>query len=271
MNAPVDRLVHRLRLKPGESPTSWTGEGGVNALNAGGRLFGGFVMAQTIMAAGLSTPDRRIHMLQQVFLRAGRADLELSYDVTTIHDGRTYKSMTVAVHQDGELISHAQVGASAGIDGPDRWEEPARDVVAPADAVDRHRHLGRENWDDQPVEFRYDPARDESNDPTLEVLFRAAGDLPDEPLVHQALLGFATDRALSRVPYKPHRGLGDAWSATLNHTIWFHRPIDLGGWHRHIMDSPSMGDGRGLAQGHVYADDDRLVASVTQEATFRPA
>lgn len=266
---PVQRLLHRLDLTAGEAPGHWFGKAGENALNGSGRLFGGMVVAQAMVAAARSDLDRRIHSVQQVFLRAGKADVELEYHVTDMLVGRTYRSVAVDVRQRGELISHAIVGLTSGIDGPDRQASPP--VVASREGmVNRDQHRGRADWEDRPIEFRFDPVEETDRQPESSFWIRPVGDFEAAPYLHQALLGYASDRALMSVGWKPHHDLArQSAGATLNHSLWFHRPVDFTDWHSFVTHSPTLVDGRGLINGQIHTAAGELIASATQEGTFR--
>jgi acyl-CoA thioesterase-2 len=65
--------------------------------------------------------------------------------------------------------------------------------------------------------------------------------------------------------YKP-----EAMSASLDHAMWFHAPVQFDKWHLYTMDSPFGGGGRGFNRGSIYTQDGQLVASVAQEGLMRP-
>ena len=137
------------------------------------------------------------------------------------------------------------------------------------ETVNRDEFLRRPKWDDQPVEFRIDPARDDDGVPSLDTWVRAAGRIEGDLLLHQALLGYATDRGLMRTGWKPHRADGDFTGATLDHSIWFHRPLDLNDWHLFAKHSPTMNDGRGLIHGSIHSAAGTHVATTIQQGTYR--
>ncbi len=248
----------------------WLGEAGANALNMNNRLFGGMVVAQAIVAAGRTDPARTIHSVQTVFLRPGRADVGLCHRVTRVFEGRTYAGMRVDVIQQGEVtIAHAFVGTTHRIDGPDR-QDPAPAAAALDSTVNRDHARGRPGWDNQPVTLRIEPDKVKTTEPDQQVLFRPAGSMPEDPVVHQAVLGYATDRALMQVAWNPHSPSGDYKGSTLDHTIWFHRPVIFDDWCSHTMHSPTISGGRGLVHGQVHDPAGGLMASTAQQGTFRP-
>jgi acyl-CoA thioesterase-2 len=101
---------------------------------------------------------------------------------------------------------------------------------------------------------------------------RAIAPLPDDPMVHRALLAYASDHGLLRAAMLPH-GLsfmsGQVRPASLDHAMWFHRDFRMDDWLLYVLDSPSAGGARGLCRGSLYARDGRLVASAAQEGMLR--
>lgn len=272
VSTPVERLLYRLELEEGATngaTTSWHGEAGENALNMNNRLFGGMVVAQTIAAAGYTDRERSIHSVQQVFLRGGSATQPLRYDVERLFTGRTYASLRVSVHQGDQVIAHAQVGLTAGIEGPDRQDvAPARPDRATARNRDELRN--RPNWDDQPVEMLIDPATEGDGLPDMATWIRPAGPMPADPLMHQAVLGFVSDRGMMSVAWKPHGERDAMKGATLDHSMWFHRPLVFDDWHSYVMHSSTIAGGRGMNHGVIHDEQGRHVATTLQQGTIRP-
>ncbi len=96
------------------------------------------------------------------------------------------------------------------------------------------------------------------------------GKLPDDPLLHTAMLVYATDRTLLSTAARPH---GIPWeeqlSASLDHAVWIHRPVRMDGWLLYTGESPVAHAARGLNFGAVYEADGTRVASVAQEGLIR--
>jgi acyl-CoA thioesterase-2 len=101
---------------------------------------------------------------------------------------------------------------------------------------------------------------------------RAVAQLPDDPLVHQAVLAYASDYGLLGAALRPHgvtfRDPG-VMVASLDHAIWFHRPFRCDDWLLYVVESPSSGAGRGFSRGTFFSRDGTLVASVAQEGVIR--
>ena len=104
------------------------------------------------------------------------------------------------------------------------------------------------------------------------IWMRAIAPLPDNPVVHRALLAYASDHGLLRAAMLPH-GLsfmsGQVRPASLDHAMWFHRDFRMDDWLLYVLDSPSASGARGLCRGSLYSRDGRLVASTAQEGMLR--
>jgi acyl-CoA thioesterase-2 len=101
---------------------------------------------------------------------------------------------------------------------------------------------------------------------------RLHGELPDDPVLHRALLAYVSDFHLVGTATLPH---GLSWDedslvmASLDHAMWFHRSCHLDDWMLYACDSPSTSGGRGLSRGMIYDRTGRLVASTAQEGVIR--
>ncbi len=276
MSEAIGRLLHRLDLEPGEAGdgfATWKGTAGQHALNMGNRLFGGFVFAQTIVAAGRTDPERDVHSVQQVFLRAGNASDPLEYRVEQLFSGRTFASVRVEVHQGGQIISHSQVGLTLRSEtmraaSPDR-QKPAPVLASRDTMANRDVLRNRPNPHDQPVEMLIDPEQENDGQPFVATWTRPSGPLPDDHLMHQAVMGFTSDRGLMSIIARPHAKAGAFRGATLDHSIWFHRPVRFDDWHSYVMQSPTLSEGRGLSRGEFHHADGTHVASTQQQGMFR--
>ncbi len=59
-------------------------------------------------------------------------------------------------------------------------------------------------------------------------------------------------------------------AASLDHALWFHRPVKIDDWLLYAQDSPAAGGARGFARGQIFDQAGNLVASVAQEGLIRP-
>jgi acyl-CoA thioesterase-2 len=113
-------------------------------------------------------------------------------------------------------------------------------------------------------------------DPTAEpgrVWLRVERGLPDDPLLHQALLTYASDISLLDNIIRPHGRsgpLGPMMMASLDHAVWFHRPLRVDEWLLYAQESPIAAGARGFARGQLFTRAGALVASVAQEGLMRP-
>jgi acyl-CoA thioesterase-2 len=244
-----------------------------------GRLFGGMVAAQCVTAAGRTVAEgRMLHSLHGYFLRPGRHDVPIRMLVDRIRDGRTFTTRRVKAHQGGEAIfnmsasfarpeegiSHQAPAPDApGPEGLPEWEEMR--ATSLGDAAERRR---------SPIELRtLDPpptAAGERSPPHQRNWMRVRGRLPEDPLVHAAMLVFASDRTLLTTAARPH-GLpwGKRFSASLDHAVWIHRPVHFDDWILYASESPVAHAARGLIFGGLHYRDGRRVASVAQEGVIR--
>jgi acyl-CoA thioesterase-2 len=129
----------------------------------------------------------------------------------------------------------------------------------------------------RPIEMRSSDARSyfqggEAKDPTSEVWFRAREPIGDDQHMHQVICAYASDMNLLSTAMRPHKVHWQTpgfQSASLDHAMWFHKPINFNDWHLYSQDSPSASGGRGFIRGSIFAADGTLVASVAQEGLMR--
>jgi acyl-CoA thioesterase-2 len=246
-----------------------------------GRLFGGLVLAQSVAAAYRTVEGRPIHSLHAYFLRPGRHDVPVRYVVYRIRDGKSFTTRDVVAYQSGEAIFNL----SASFTNP----EPGYDHQEPMPAVPPPDNLPEwaffrpgkdelpeemQRWvRERPIEVRAietpDPKPGET--PTRRVWMRPKGELPEDPLVHAAVLAYSSDMGLLSTARPTmqrwrHRGM----AASLDHAIWFHRPPRFDGWILYTSESPVAHAARALIFGHMYRPDGTLIATVAQEGLVRP-
>lgn len=254
-----------------------------------GRVFGGQVIAQSLVAASRTVEGRAVHSLHGYFMLAGDPSIPILYEVDRIRDGRSFTTRRVVAIQRGEAIFAMMASFHA--------DEPGLTHQLPMPRVKRPDELpGGEDlkpfiaelpesrrgfWTRQrPIEIRpVDPERyfrrrptGEPGDPHQAVWFRAGGALPDEPALHRVVLAYASDMTLLDSAAVPHgRSVvnPDIQAASLDHALWFHEAFRADQWLLYAQDSPWSGHARGLGRGLIYSEDGRLVASVAQEGLIR--
>ena len=249
-------------------------------------VFGGQVLGQAMMAASRTVQQRMAHSMHAYFLRPGNPRQSIDYEVQRVRDGGTFTVRRIIARQDDREILTAMVSFQIAEEGfehqhdypgaPDPEglvsEQQLREKMGPYIPEERRENLLRERAIDIRPVNPSDPLEPEPGPPHKQNWFRAQGSLPDDPVLHRALLAYASDFGLLTTSMKPH-GLGISSPgmqvASLDHAIWFHRPLRMDDWMLYDMDSPSASSGRGMNRGSVFSQDGTLVASVAQEALIR--
>jgi len=252
-----------------------------------GRLFGGMVAAQSVVAACRTIgEDRPLHSLHAYFLRPGRHGVPIRFTIDRIRDGKSFSTRRVIAHQGGEAIFN--LAASFARPEPGISHQGAMPEAPPPETLEdwetvRARALGLRLDRDSAVEVRLGDGYDfadpgKTYEPKQRNWIRVKGALPDDPVVHVAVLVYLTDRTLLSTAARAH-GLpwGKRLSASLDHAVWIHRPIARGSfmldesWMLYASESPVAHAARGLIVGGIYTGDGVRFASVAQEALIRVA
>jgi acyl-CoA thioesterase-2 len=251
-----------------------------------GRSFGGQVAAQALMAGMRSVPEEFfVHSMHSYFLLPGDPTGSIVYDVERIRDGRSFLTRRIVARQHGRPIFYMTANFHKDEEGFEHQDAmPA--VPPPERGVDllqvmRERsHLEgqrlAEEW--AAVEARavgHSLAGGLEDDPAhpsrQRIWLRISGSLPDDPHVHLGAFTWASDISLLGASLAAHTlDHGNAQMASLDHTIWFHRPFRADEWWLYDQVSPSAQGGRGLSIGYVYTHDGRLAATTAQEGLIRP-
>ncbi len=267
-------LLERLRLERGTEDL-FLGDPGPGE----GTLYGGLVAAQGFLAAAASgvEPARPLHSLHGTFLRPGRHDVPIRYAVERIRDGRSFTTRRVRAEQAGDEI----FGMTASFALPEEGishQDPMPEAAAPESLRDwdelRAELLGGSPQAPTPIEVRlcdpYGREPDPARAPRQRAWLRVRGELPEDPLVHTAVLIYASDRTLSAAAIRPH-GLRarQGMFASLDHAVWIHRPVRLEGWILYASESPAAHSARGLVFGALYTRAGLRLASVAQEGLIR--
>jgi len=249
------------------------------------RLFGGQVAAQALAAAQRTVEEHRVHSLHGYFLRGGDPKTPVTYTVDRIRDGRSFSTRRVVALQNGKAIFNTSISFHADEDGfehQDPMPEGADPETLPTWA-DRAEELKgkipeeRREWmmRERAIETRSGlPHSMFSGEPSTEpnpVWIKANGDLPDDPDIHAQLVTYASDIAFVDNMYRPHRrkDTPGVMLASLDHALWFHRPVKLDDWLLFHQDSPSAFGARGFARGAIFNRAGVHLASVAQEGVMR--
>jgi len=267
MPNPIERLLARLDLEE-EGSRCFIGGSGPGGTGFKDRLYGGLVAAQAYVAAARTVDVGPIHSLHLYFLRPGRASLPIRYEVEDIKQGRRFQARQVRAVQDDQVIFQMMASFSENQPGVEH-QDAMPDMPAADTLPNRDQARGKSGWDQQPIDLRTDDPDGHGDDPDHWIWMRPMQPLVDDPILHTAALVFATDRAFIRTVSLPHKDAGEFAGASLDHTIWFHAPIDFNDWHLHAMHSPVARHERGLVFGAIYRADGTRVATTAQEGAIR--
>jgi acyl-CoA thioesterase-2 len=247
------------------------------------RVFGGQVAGQALVSAARTVENgAQVHSLHAYFLRPGDPRVPILYLVDRIRDGRSFTTRRVVAIQHGLAIFN--LSASFQLPEEGLVHGMAMPDVPPPEEVPDWRtqwapvaHLVPERFErPRAIDLRYvsgaPPTRSGSSESRQQVWLRAAGTLPDDPVVHTCLLTYVSDMTLLDTALLPHgtSSLDDTvLMASLDHAMWFHQPFRADEWLLYDQETPAASGGRGLTRGEVFRRDGTHVASVVQEGLIR--
>ena len=252
-----------------------------------GRIFGGLVIAQALLAAYKTVENRHCHSLHCYFIRPGDGSVPILFDVDRSRDGKTFTTRRVTAIQHGQQIFNLAASFQEPEEGLEH-QDAMPDVPSP-DQLESEEKLRRQVTDKLPPKMREMAQRprpielrpvDPQNfmggkvmDPFQNVWMRASTPIdPNDVVMNQVVLAYASDMSFLSTSMRPH-GMG--WqtpglqSASLDHAIWFHRPSSMNEWHLFAQKSPSSSGARGFNTGEIFTHDGKLVASCVQEGLMR--
>jgi acyl-CoA thioesterase-2 len=239
-------------------PPDWFGE----------YLFGGFVIAQALAAATREAPEnRRVHSMHAYFLRPIVSTAPISYRVETLREGRTFTTRRVAARQFDKPALELTCSFSDAVDRDVYvYDLPAPSPVPAPGTIETEGGPGP--WIAGFLGAT-PPRADGTRESTHRMWFRIPADLPGDPHLHTALLGFATD--WTGIGGRPLHLDGDTQGmVSLDHAAWFHRAARADEWLFYDVHSLVNAGGRGLLRGVMRAEDGKIVASVVQEMRLTP-
>ena len=260
---------------------------GFNRDIGSGRVYGGQALAQALVAAARTVePDRWVHSVHCYFILPGDVKAPIIYDVARLRDGRSFTTRSIVAIQHGRAIFNLaasfhidEPGAAHQIDMPD--VPPPDDLPRDLDMIRAKAHLIPERirpifTQERPIDFRpvdpVDPFNPEKRPPIQYLWIRALEPMPDDPLIHQAVLAYASDYGLLRTALYPHQlslMQPNFQAASLDHAMWFHRKVRADEWLLYAIDSPVAAGARGFTRGSIFTQDGVLVASTAQEGLMR--
>ncbi len=238
----------------------------------GSVVFGGQLLAQSMLAGASADPSKVIKSIHTVFARGASTGAPLEFDVDVMQAGRSFASAAVTARQGDRLCTRSLVLLHAPDPDLVRHQPEAPAVGPPESAVASEHSTGF--WELRTVGGVDIADPDATGPAVLDVWTRFPG-APADPARNQALLAFATDGFLIGTAMRPHPGVGQALAhrtistSVITHTLTFHAPVDAGRWMLLSHESPAAGQGRSYGRAHVYAGSGELVASYVQENMIR--
>ncbi|KAF3793567.1 Acyl-coenzyme A thioesterase 8 [Nymphaea thermarum] len=251
-----------------------------------GHVFGGQLIAQALTAA-TKTVDclKLVNSLHCYFILAG--------DVQRAREGKSFATRRVDATQNGNVIFSLlasfqkpemgfehQVATMPSVPEPETLQSVEvlreRYLTDPRLPADYRNRLARKKYIPWPIEVRFcDPpesVKQRKTQPSDRYWFRARGKLSDDPALHSCVVAYASDLIFLSTSLNPHRVNGvRATSLSLDHAIWFHKPVRADDWLLYVMESPIANSARGFCTGRMYNKNGELLVSLTQEGLIRKA
>lgn len=251
-----------------------------------GRVYGGQVLAQCVVAAAATLPeDRLIHSLHGYFLRAGDVSEPIEFGVERLRDGRSFSARRVHAYQknapilsliasfqdEQEGLEHSEA-MPTGLPQPQDCPE-LREILAGDDSPQVTEWLNKRPFEIRPVEDSlYLKGTKDTQRQEQHIWFRASSAFGDDPVLNAAALAYASDFNLLE-PILRRQGL--SWTspglrvASLDHAMWWHRRVRVDEWMLYVQESPAAQGGRGLGYGRIFSRSGDLLATVAQEGMVR--
>lgn len=278
----LDGLLDVLALRP-------TGAGafrGRNEPERFGRVYGGQLIAQAVVAGSATVPDRRPHSLHACFVRPGAHGSDLDIEVEAVRDGRSMATRRVTLAQGGRTLVSALTSfgpdpappsaAAPAPTLPDPEACPALEEWALAAPAEVAAQASRWVRTPPPIEIRFDEAPFSLGGATAHGprshWMRVPRPVGEDPVLHIALLAYASDFFMLDAALRAHPGpvpLHSLIGASLDHALWIHRPVRFDRWHAHTLELVAVSGERALIRGSIHDDAGHLVATTTQEGLIR--
>ncbi|WPC75029.1 acyl-CoA thioesterase II [Vibrio porteresiae] len=283
MSKALSELLNLLQLSPQDDHT-FIGQSENLGLP---QVYGGQVIGQALSAARYTVdPQRTVHSFHSYFLYPGDPEKPIVYDVETLRDGQSFSTRRVKAIQNGRSIFYLTASYQQAAEGFEHQNSmptiPGPENFASENQIaSKIAHLLPEPLrstfcGERPIEVRpvtvVNPLKPEKLEPKQYLWIKANGPVPDDQLIHQYLLAYASDWGFLVTALQPH-GVTlmtpKFQVATIDHSIWYHRPFKLDDWLLFAIESPTASSGRGLVRGEIYTRDGTLVASAVQEGVMR--
>jgi acyl-CoA thioesterase II len=251
------------------------------------RIFGGELLAQALTAASVTVAGKEPHSLHVAFVRAGVPGDPVELLVDRVRDGRSMSTRRVTIVQGSRTLLVAIVSFHANAVGVDVTGDPV-DHPSPerlpllqdwADSLPAELRGAGRGWIEQPMPLEVRMAEaptflgGSSATGSRSHWMRLPRDVGADPVLHAALLAFASDFLLLDVIFRTHpdgAGVGAFSGFSIDHALWLHRPVRFDNWHLYTQETVAIVGGRALARGSIHDAAGSLVASVTQEVLVQP-
>jgi acyl-CoA thioesterase-2 len=250
------------------------------------QVFGGQVLGQALSAAAATVEGRVVHSLHAYFLRRGDCNAPIVYEVDRSLDGNHFSNRRIVAIQHGQQIFNMTASFQVAESGFEHQltmpqvtppESLSETTGPPPGVLERLPERVRRFFEQpRPFEFRMvqpvDYLQPRRGEPVRQIWFRTVGALPDDEMLHRRLLAYVSDFFLLDTATLPH---GTSFlkptitMASIDHAMWFHRPLRVDDWLLYDMQSPSASGARGFSSASVFSRDGRLVASAAQEGLVR--
>ena len=286
MSTALENLIEILNLER-IGDDRWRGIGSTD--DGADGSYGGHLLGQATAAVLASVDDgRRVHSIHGYFLRAGIPRTPFEYAVTRLRDGRSFSSRRVTAAQNGRIAFELMASLAVPEEGPTIEPPPPADFAAlpNPESLPRYQEimaatdpmplpaewaLREHGIDLRPVNAPW-TERGPSADNGIRHWIRVNGTAPDEPALHTAMLAYQSDESLADcllIPFNVSWGTPGVTFVSLDHAMWFHRPMNMNDWHFVEQWPGTASHARGLAHGRVWDQNGKLVASFSQEALIR--
>ena len=272
----LDRLLHAFELEPiADDHFRVVAEPG-----RFDRVFGGQLLAQALLAAAATVDGKAPQSLHAYFVEGGIPGEAVELVVDRVRDGRSMSTRRTTIAQGERTLLTAicsfhdnpegphLAGPGPGSPGPDEMPRLQDWVV----------HANDRFWVDYPppLDIRIGESLSFLGEPSTATTrshwMRVPRHVGDVQVLHAALLTYATDYFLMDMAFRSHPARSNPTSlrgTSLDHAIWFHRPVRFDEWHLHTQELVAISGHRGLARGSIHDAAGRLVATVMQDILVR--
>jgi acyl-CoA thioesterase-2 len=263
------KFTAMMTLEP-EGPDAFAG---VSPRYPWGGVYGGQVVAQALRAASSTVePSFTVHSLHAYYLRQGRAEEVIHFQVDRVRDGRSSATRAVVARQSGGAI----LSMSASFHGGHSTDVDVQLATAPEASPPEELPPG--GWSTT-FDRRFLPTAGARG--RALAWMRLNEPLGDDPALQACALAYLSDDVPGDAVLAllhPERPPANDWESvdlsirhhSLDHTVWFHRPPSgAEGWQLQELRCESLGASRGMVVGRIFDMAGVHLATVGQEVLVR--